>query len=80
MRTRPLDVAKEYAEGKITRQECVDILATWKYTPRIVAPPDVYADMSFPGSMIDLSIATRQKLIDYEMYDKILDKMLSTQQ
>ena len=66
----PLAIARAYAAGEITRTECVDQLATFPYSPGVPMPPE--SDIQFRGEIRELSMATRQRLIDYEMYDEIV--------
>lgn len=69
----PLEVARAYAAGEISRDECVDQLATYPYSPGVPMPPE--SDLQFQGEVRELAMAAREGAIDYEMYEEIVVRL-----
>lgn len=71
----PYEICERYAAGLISRDQLVDELTRWEYTPR--ARTESLVDdliINKPGSVADLERALRRGVIDAEVYDEIGDR------
>jgi transcriptional regulator with XRE-family HTH domain len=68
----PYEIAERYAAGELTREQVVDELARWPYTP--ADPGDGVDWMTYdPGTFDDVVRARRDGLLDTETYDAVLE-------
>lgn len=69
----PYEIAERYAAGEINREQVVDELARWPYTP-----PDRGDGVDWlsynPGTFEDVVRARRDGLLDTATYDAVLDR------
>lgn len=72
----PFEICERYAAGLITRDQLVDELTRWDYTPRQTTANE--ADdlvVNAPGSTADLERALRRGLIDDDLFDEVADRL-----
>ncbi|WP_051196460.1 hypothetical protein [Jonesia quinghaiensis] len=71
----PYEICERYAAGLISRDQLVDELTRWEYTPN--ARTESLVDdliINKPGSVADLERALRRGLIEAELYEEIGDR------
>ncbi|WP_431838587.1 hypothetical protein [Cellulomonas sp. Y8] len=69
----PYEVAERYAAGEITREQVVDELARWPYTPGDRGDGFDWTTYD-PGTFEDVTRARRDGLLDSETYDAVLER------
>jgi hypothetical protein len=73
----PYEICQRYAVGFLEREQLVDELARWPYTPRGRTNPDLELDdliMEAPGSWAEVEEASFAGLIDDEIYEEVFER------
>lgn len=71
----PYEICQRYAVGQIDREQLVDELARWQYTPMPETDPwDDIVLSPGPGSWHEVVDARRDGLIDWETYGEALNR------
>lgn len=71
----PFEIAQRFAAGAITREEVLDELGRWDYVP--LDETDGYDSLlvNGPGTTNDIARARRANLIDWDLYEEILERV-----
>ena len=74
----PYAIAKLYAQGQISREQMLQELCQWDYTPQVNLSDDYFdgwlADENPPGTFEEVLLARRSKYISGQDYSHILQK------
>lgn len=71
----PYEICQRFAVGEIDREQLVDELVRWDYSPR--PEPEWLEDFTGPepaGSWAEMERALRDGLVDDATYDEVLDR------
>lgn len=72
----PFEICERYAADLITRDQLVDELTRWDYTPRQTTVNELDdLVVNGPGTTADLERALRQGLIDDDLFDEVADRL-----
>lgn len=72
----PFEICERYAAGLIARDQLVDELTRWDYTPRQTTANELDdLVVNSPGTTADLERALRQGLIDDDLFDEVADRL-----
>lgn len=72
----PFEICERYAADLITRDQLVDELTRWDYTPRQTTANELDdLVVHTPGSTADLERALRRGLIDDDLFDEVADRL-----
>ena len=73
----PLEIAKRYAAGLLSRDEVIDELSRWEYAPRPQTDGIDWLTVDVPGSVEELEEAEADGYIDMSIYEAVDARLTS---